>query len=127
MRNFNKIFSGYVLPILGIIMLILYVISFKEGLPLLFFSIFIIDRIISLLFGGKFKGCLENLDNLSDEYNGNGTISLNKISISLLGYTFLGVFILGCILFSYPNLFLIIMFGEVIDIVLKNIIISIKQ
>lgn len=126
MEELRKIVADYILPTLGIIMLLIYIFAFRNELSVIFWSIFIIDRVIAFLFEGKFQGCIDSIDNLSNQLNRDSTISLNKVTILLIGYAGIGLVILTYILFVYTRLFVIIILGEVIDIILKKILNSIN-
>ena len=86
----------------------------------------IIDRVIAFLFEGKFESCIDSLDSLSNETNADSTMSLSKGTISLIGYGGIGVIVLAYILFIYTRLFVILMLGEIMDITIKKILVSIN-
>lgn len=126
MKELNKWIVGYMLPIIGIVMLFMYIFTFKNKLSVIFWSIFIIDRVIAFLFEGKFESCIDSLDSLSNETNADSTMSLSKGTISLIGYGGIGVIVLAYILFIYTRLFVILMLGEIMDITIKKILVSIN-
>lgn len=126
MKELNKWIVGYMLPIIGIVMLFMYIVTFKNKLSVIFWSIFIIDRVIAFLFEGKFESCIDSLDSLSNETNADSTMSLSKGTISLIGYGGIGGIVLAYILFIYTRLFVILMLGEIMDITIKKILVSIN-
>ncbi|MGG5460959.1 hypothetical protein [Clostridium sp. B9] len=109
--------------ILALATLPIYIYSYKSGAWMIFWSVFILDRIISPIIEPRLEKSLEDTELEADD----GTITIGRFLILMLLFCIISLGIMGYILFKYPKLFIILILGEVLDQVLRKIIEEFKK
>lgn len=111
MEQENKDFPMLIFMITYISILCMYVVTYKQGSPLLW-GFFIIERLLSFSYEKEV-----------DEYL--GAIEVSKISgrniVVIIAFTLLTIGIFLYTAFKYSGLFIILIIGEMFDFIVKEL------
>lgn len=111
MQQEEKDFPVLVFMVTYIAILLMYLVTYKQGSPLLW-GFFLIERLLSFSYEREVDDYLNSIE-------------VSKVSgismVAIIGFTLLSIGIFLYTPFKYPGLFGILMLGEIIDLIVKEL------